>query len=47
MSAAIGMMLSISRDATTAKSNRKEMKDELKQLPEDMLADNPTMISGK
>ena len=39
MSAAIGMMLSVSRFAVTS-GNKKEIKAELKELPEDMQAAN-------
>lgn len=39
MSAAIGIMLSVSRFAVTS-GNKKEIKDELKELPEDMQAEN-------
>lgn len=44
MSAAIGMMLSVSRFAVTS-NNRKDINAELKAIPEDLRAENPTMIS--
>ncbi|MCM1290488.1 MAG: FtsW/RodA/SpoVE family cell cycle protein [Prevotella sp.] len=44
MSAAIGMMLSVSRHGMTG-GNKKKMRAELKELPSDMHAENPTMIS--
>lgn len=43
MSIAIGMMLSVSRYAVTS-GNKKEIKAELSELPEDMQAENPTYI---
>ncbi len=39
MSVAIGIMLSVSRFAVTS-GNRKAIKEELKELPEDMQAAN-------
>lgn len=39
MSAAIGMMLSVSRFAVTT-GNKKDIRAELKELPEDMQAAN-------
>ena len=44
MSIAIGMMLSVSRYAVTS-GNKKEIKAELSELPEDMQAENPTYMS--
>lgn len=43
MSAALGMMLSVSRYAVTS-GNKKEITAELKELPEDMRAANPTFV---
>lgn len=42
MSAAIGMMLSVSRYGTT-KGNKKEQKAEIKELPAELQADNPML----
>lgn len=42
MSAAIGMMLSVSRYGTT-KGNKKQQKAEIKELPADLQADNPLL----
>ena len=39
MSAAIGMMMSVSRYAVTS-GNKKDIRKELKELPEDMQAAN-------
>lgn len=44
MSAAIGMMLSVSRFAVTGNADKKEMRAELRELPEEMHAMNPTQI---
>ena len=44
MSISIGMMLSVSRYAVTS-GNKKEIKAELSELPEDMQAENPTYMS--
>lgn len=46
MSMAIGMMLSVSRFAVT-NNNKKDIKAELNALPEDLQADNPTMLPQK
>lgn len=43
MSAAIGMMLSVSRYGMTS-GNKKRIRAELKELPEDLRAENPTFI---
>ena len=43
MSAAIGMMLSVSRYGTT-KGNRREQRAEMSQLPEDLQASNPMQM---
>lgn len=43
MSAAVGMMLSVSRFAVKT-NNRKDINAELRALPEDIHADNPTLI---
>lgn len=43
MSAALGMMLSVSRYAVTS-GNKKEISAELRELPEDMHAANPTFV---
>lgn len=45
MSAAIGMMLSVSRFGMT-KGNKKRMRAELKELPKDLQAENPTFIGS-
>lgn len=45
MSAAIGMMLSVSRYGMNAGS-KKQMRDELKALPEDLQAENPTFVGN-
>ena len=45
MSAAIGIMLSVSRHAVTS-GNKKDIKDELKNLPEDMRAANYSNYEG-
>lgn len=44
MSAAIGMMLSVSRYALKGQSTKREEKAELNDLPEDLQAENPTML---
>ncbi len=44
MSIALGMMLSVSRYAVTS-GNKKEIKAELSELPEDMQAENPTFVN--
>ena len=44
MSIAIGMMLSVSRYAVTS-GNKKEIKAELSELPDDMQAENPTFVN--
>lgn len=46
MSAAIGMMLSVSRYAVTT-NNKKEINAELRELPEDLHSDNPSMLPAK
>lgn len=46
MSVAIGMMLSVSRFAVRS-GDKKEIKGELKELPEDLQSANPTNISGE
>lgn len=45
MSAAIGMMLSVSRYGMTS-GNKKRMRAELKELPVDLQAENPTFIGS-
>lgn len=44
MSAAIGMMLSVSRYGVT-NGNKKKVRAELRELPEELHADNPTFIA--
>jgi cell division protein FtsW len=46
MSAAIGMMLSVSRFASSTNSNKKTIKAELKELPEDIQTENPLQIQN-
>lgn len=46
MSMAIGMMLSVSKFAVT-NNNKNQVKAELNALPEDLKADNPTMLPQK
>lgn len=43
-SIAFGIMLSVSRFAVRTNSSKKEIKNEIDSLPEDMRADNPTQI---